>query len=269
MTSYTNHVDFRKISSAEIFISEPEPAWFGNDPNEPQNPNWTNSNWLKSRFHFSFAEWSGGRTRMGSLRVVNDDLIQPSRGFGTHGHRDMEIITYILKGGLTHQDSMGTEETLGRGSIQYMTAGTGVMHSEKNLSSNQELRLIQSWILPKSKGLNPRYGSFQGNNGNGNQRLNRWHHLVSDIGQNGQVQINQDFNLFVSEIDTQKSLSFELSQGRQAYAVCLEGSLKIKSMLLERHEACEIRGGNEPVRINFYGQKGEEKTHVLLYEMKD
>ena len=94
---------------------------------------------------------------MGSLRVVNDDLIQPARGFGTHGHRDMEIITYVLKGGLTHQDSMGTEETLGRGSIQYMTAGTGVMHSEKNLSSNQELRLIQSWILPKSKGLNPRY----------------------------------------------------------------------------------------------------------------
>ena len=75
---------------------------------------------------------------MGSLRVVNDDLIQPSRGFGTHGHRDMEIITYVLKGDLTHQDSMGTEETLGRGSIQYMTAGTGVMHSEKNLSSNQE-----------------------------------------------------------------------------------------------------------------------------------
>ena len=106
MTSYPNHVDFRKISAAEIFISEPEPAWFGNDPNEPQNPNWTNSNWLKSRFHFSFAEWAGGRTHMGSLRVVNDDLIQPARGFGTHGHRDMEIITYVLKGGLTHQDSM-------------------------------------------------------------------------------------------------------------------------------------------------------------------
>ena len=95
------------------------------------------------------------------------------------------------------------------------------------------------------------------------------HHLVSDIGQNGHVQINQDFNFFVSEVDAQKSLSFELSQGRQAYAVCVEGSLKIKSMLLERHEACEMRVGNEPVSINFDGQKGKEKTHVLLYEMKD
>ena len=99
-------------------------------------------NWLKSRFHFSFAEWHGGRNRFVCLRVVNDDLVQPSRGFGTHGHQDMEIITYILHGGLTHKDSMGSEETLGRGSVQFMTAGTGVMHSEYNIDPEQDLRFI-------------------------------------------------------------------------------------------------------------------------------
>ena len=140
----------KKISVADLFVSEPDPLWFGNVPNEPDHPCWTNKNWLKSRFHFSFAEWHGGRNRFGCLRVVNDDLVQPSRGFGTHGHQDMEIITYILHGGLTHKDSMGSEETLGRGSVQFMTAGTGVMHSEYNLDPEQDLRFIQSWILPRT-----------------------------------------------------------------------------------------------------------------------
>ena len=144
-----------KISVDDLFVSEPDPSWFGNGPNEPDHPCWTNKNWLKSRFHFSFAEWHGGRNRFRCMRVVNDDLVQPSRGFGTHGHQDMEIITYILHGGLTHKDSMGSEETLGRGSVQFMTAGTGVMHNEYNLDPEQDLRFIQSWILPRTQGLTP------------------------------------------------------------------------------------------------------------------
>lgn len=99
------------------------PAWFGNPGNE-NNPKWTNANWLKSRFHFSFAEYNNPKnSNFGVLRVMNDDLVQPSRGFGTHGHREMEICTYVVNGELTHKDSMGTQESLGKGSIQFMTAG--------------------------------------------------------------------------------------------------------------------------------------------------
>ena len=102
---------------------EPNPSWFGNPGNEATNPKWTNKNWLKSRFHFSFAEYSNPRnTGFGVLRVMNDDLVQPNRGFGEHPHRDTEICTYVVEGELTHADSMGTEETLSRGAIQFMVS---------------------------------------------------------------------------------------------------------------------------------------------------
>jgi Pirin len=102
-------------------IVEPNPAWFGNGPNDSANPSWTNKNWLKSRFHFSFAEYNNeDNTNFGVLRVLNDDLVQPRREFGEHPHRDVEICTYVVEGFLSHKDSMGTEETLGRGAVQFM-----------------------------------------------------------------------------------------------------------------------------------------------------
>merc|ERR1712159_863460 len=102
------------------------------------------------------------RSNFGVLRVMNDDLVQPARGFGTHPHRDMEIVTFVVRGSLSHQDSMGTQETLGRGSIQFMTAGRGVQHSEHNLHKSQDLRFIQMWLVPRSRGLQPSYGSLVG-----------------------------------------------------------------------------------------------------------
>ena len=107
----------RKVPHAKLFVSEPPPEWFGNpeNPSSGAAPGWNNDNWLKSRFHFSFAEYSnGGNDDYGVLRVMNDDLVQPGRGFGTHGHANMEICTYIVEGSLTHKDSMGTSETLGQ-----------------------------------------------------------------------------------------------------------------------------------------------------------
>ena len=119
--------NFRKIIEGKLGVSEPDPYRFGNKKNEVTNPNWTNTNWLKSRFHFSFAEYNNPRNQQfGVLRVMNDDLVQPDRGFGEHPHRDVEICTYVIEGSLTHKDSMGTSESLTRGSIQFMTAGTGV-----------------------------------------------------------------------------------------------------------------------------------------------
>ena len=151
----------RVIPNDSLYVSEPDPVWFGNarNPNEGDEPSWTNPNWLKSRFHFSFAEYMNyGNTNFGPLRVMNDDLVQPHRGFGMHGHRDAEILTYVVDGSLTHRDNIGTHETLGRGSLQFMTAGTGIRHSETNQGDNP-LRFIQTWIVPRVDGLKPKYGS--------------------------------------------------------------------------------------------------------------
>uniref|UniRef100_A0A7S2TL20 Pirin N-terminal domain-containing protein n=1 Tax=Lotharella oceanica TaxID=641309 RepID=A0A7S2TL20_9EUKA len=151
--------NLRYIPNSKLAVSEPEPAWFGN-PGNIDDTKWTNKNWLKSRFHFSFAEYTNyANTNFGVLRVMNDDLVQPKRGFGEHPHRDAEICTYVVHGQLTHQDSMGTKESLGKGSIQFMTAGTGVRHSEHNLH-NEPLRFIQMWLTPKAGGLKPNYGSM-------------------------------------------------------------------------------------------------------------
>lgn len=112
----------RVIPNDKLFVSEPEPQWFGNTGNAVNDPSWTNGNWLKSRFHFSFAEYNNfSNMNFGKIRVLNDDLVQPKRGFGTHPHANMEIVTYVVEGELTHADNMGTKESLGRGSIQFMT----------------------------------------------------------------------------------------------------------------------------------------------------
>ena len=109
----------------------------------------SNLGWLQSSFHFSFAEYYNPlNINFGSLRVINDDLIQPQSGFPTHPHRDMEIVTYLVSGKLTHKDSMGNERTLERGEVQYMSAGTGVYHSEFNMEENEDLRLFQIWVFP-------------------------------------------------------------------------------------------------------------------------
>jgi len=199
----------RKVPQERLFVSEPPPDWFGNPGNE-KSAKWTNGNWLKSRFHFSFAEYNTRKNaNFGVLRVMNDDLVQPARGFGTHPHRDMEICTYIVRGSLTHQDNMGTKETLGKGSIQFMTAGTGVRHSEHNLDKDNDLRFIQMWLNPNRGGLAPNYGSAVGA-GREALRLNKWDHMVSSVGAGDDtpVAINQDANIHVSEIEEGKSVEF-------------------------------------------------------------
>jgi len=212
----------RKVPKEKLAVSEPNPAWFGNSPNE-NKPNWNNKNWLKSRFHFSFAEYSNSRnTNFGVLRVMNDDLVQPRRGFGAHGHRDAEICTYIIDGQLTHKDSMGTAETLGRGAIQFMTAGRGVRHSEHN-RGDKPLRFIQMWLTPRSYGLAPNYGSATSSAGD---RTNKWLHLVGDVNDKATeppVQINTDANIFVTELAPNRSIALSVKAGRQAYCLMLEG----------------------------------------------
>lgn len=264
-------------------FEEPNPAWFGNAANEAKNPNWTNKNWLKSRFHFSFAEYSNPHnTNFGVLRVMNDDLVQPARGFGEHPHRDVEICTYVVRGELTHQDSMGTQETLSRGAIQFMTAGRGVRHSEHNLHKSDPLRFIQMWINTRTRGAKPNYGSFIGD---AVARRNQWAHLVSDsenpAAPSTPIKINQDANIHVTELDAGQTLSFEVAEGRQAYLLCMEGGVSLQgdgtSEQLDRHDAAEIFGPHTFTMTALSARTVEDDcetkdatcgAHVLLVEME-
>eukprot|EP00602_Paraphysomonas_sp_CaronLab_P012784 CAMPEP_0185042184 /NCGR_PEP_ID=MMETSP1103-20130426/42201_1 /TAXON_ID=36769 /ORGANISM="Paraphysomonas bandaiensis, Strain Caron Lab Isolate" /LENGTH=186 /DNA_ID=CAMNT_0027582207 /DNA_START=191 /DNA_END=751 /DNA_ORIENTATION=+ len=180
----------------------------------------------------------------GVLRVMNDDLVQPCRGFGEHPHRDVEICTYIVDGFLSHKDSMGTEETLTRGDIQFMTAGRGVVHSEHNLHETQPLRFIQIWINTRTRGLTPNYGSAAGDS---SLRTNKWHHMVSDVGSPAEtpIKINQDTNIYVTEISKDEKVTMQLSSGRQGYLLMIEGSACISvngdNETLDRHDGAEVK----------------------------
>jgi len=265
------------VPSSKLFVSEPDPSWFGNPGNPMSAPSWTNSNWLKSRFHFSFAEYRSHHNQaFGVLRVMNDDLVQPNRGFGTHPHRDMEIITYIVEGELTHKDSMGTEETLSRGSIQFMTAGTGVRHSEHNLNKEKPLRFIQTWIKPGSYGLPPNYGSCSGD---ALERKGKLQHLVSNVmdpSTSTPVEINQDCDAFATELAMGESVELDVPEGRMAYLLCVEGGVKLNDdTTLKRHDAAEITtagGSGGPVKLEATEtekvEDGSEVAHVLVFTMK-
>eukprot|EP00659_Diplonema_papillatum_P002167 gene2167-3320_t len=236
------------VPNAKLFVSEPSPRQFGNAPNPKQwsAAGWTAENWLTSRFHFNFAEYSNARNPpFGVLRVVNDDLVQPKRGFGTHPHRNVEIVTYVVAGELTHSDSQGNEETLGPGSVQYMSAGTGVSHSEAN-NGNVPVRFIQTWLTPARQNLHPNYGSYRAPEG----APEGWTHLVSDARQDraAPVGIHQDADMYSAVLPANASSVFSLKLGRQAYIVCLEGAVDLSAEAaphgasLVRHDAAEAYG---------------------------
>lgn len=257
----------RKVAESRLYVSEPDPRMFGNRGNEGNNPSWTNSNWLKSRFHFSFAEYnSRHNTNFGVLRVMNDDLVQPARGFGAHPHRDAEICTYVVRGALSHKDSQGNEETLGPGSIQFMTAGTGVTHSEHNHTPDQDLRFIQMWLTPRRRGLTPNYGSLAGTPDR--TPSNEWQHLVSDTtgSTSTPVQINTDANIFVATLTEGKHVQLPIGAARQAYLLCVEGGATIEqvgeTVQVVQHDAVEVHGTGELGVI-----AGPEGAHVLVVEM--
>jgi len=267
-------VSVKVVPQDKLYVSEPDPRWFGNGPNPPvQDPAWTDDNWLKSRFHFSFAEYRNpANSQFGVLRVMNDDLVQPRRGFGTHPHANMEIITYIVHGELTHEDSMGTKESLPRGSIQFMTAGTGVEHSEYN-HGEKPLRFIQTWILPLSRGLKPNYGSYVGDQ---NCHKNKLHHLVSNVkdpSTKTPVEINQELDGFASELELGQKVTHELGADKQAYLLCIEGGVSVNGKELKKYDACEIvvgGGAGGTVEIEATDVEDTEHgklAHILMFTM--
>ena len=214
--------------------------------------------WLKSKFHFSFAEYyNPDNINFGALRVINDDLVEAGTGFDTHPHRDMEIVSYVVNGELTHGDSMGNKNTLSRGHVQYMSAGTGVLHSEHNLG-DETLRFLQIWIVPDKKGYKPNYGDYKFN---WDGRKNKWLPIVSSQEGDAPIKLNQDANLFVLELDKDKEIDFKVSENRQAYLVQIEGTSAINDVALHMRDALEIT--EENIKI-----KAQETSHFLVVEMK-
>lgn len=225
---------------------------------ENKNMGRSNLGWLQSIFHFSFAEYYNPKNmNFGSLRVVNDDLVKSNTGFPTHPHKDMEIVSYVVKGDLTHGDSMGNENTLTRGQVQYMSAGTGVYHSEYNLGDNT-LRFLQIWILPDNTGYKPNYGDYRFT---WEERKNKWLHMVSSKSGNAPIKINQDFNIYSIELDSNEEINFPVNKGRQAYILQVEGSSSINEILLNERDAAEV------IEENIY-IKAKNTSHILVLEMK-
>jgi quercetin 2,3-dioxygenase len=214
--------------------------------------------WLKSIFHFSFSDYyNPNNMEFGALRVLNDDLINPGTGFDTHPHKNMEIISYVVKGELTHKDSMGNESKLYRGHIQYMSAGTGVEHSEFN-HSKPILRILQLWIKPDQLGYEPVYGEHRFN---WNDRKNTLLPLFSGKNGSAPVKINQDVNGFAIDLERRQKLNLEVLEGRQAYIVQIEGSSLINGITLNQRDAIEII--EENVLIKSLGD-----AHLLILDMK-
>lgn len=215
--------------------------------------------WLDSYFHFSFAEYQNpSNVRFGVLRVLNDDQVQPGTGFDTHPHQDFEIISYVVDGELTHADSMNNQRTLTRGQVQYMSAGSGITHSEHNLGENL-LRFLQIWIFPDKKGYTPNYGDYDFK---WEERINRWMPIASGDGDKCfPIQIHADIHAYAAEIEKGKELSFSVKAGRQAYLVLIEGEAEIGGIAMKQRDALEIKEED----IVIYSKKA---AHIILIEMK-
>lgn len=224
---------------------------------ESKNMGSSNLGWLKSKFHFSFAEYyNQDNMGFGVLRVINDDLVNSHTGFDTHPHRNMEIISYVIEGELTHGDSMGNKSTLKRGDVQYMSAGTGIQHSEHNVGE-KIARFLQIWVLPDRKGHVPNYGEYRFD---WNERKNKWLHMVSSNQGKAVIKVNQDVNISVLELEENNEMSYSVKLGRQAYLVQIEGCSNINGITLYERDAMEIVEENIEI-------KAELLSHFIIVEM--
>jgi redox-sensitive bicupin YhaK (pirin superfamily) len=181
--------------------------------------------WLESYHTFSFGDYYDPRyTGFADLRVINDDRVQPGKGFETHAHRDMEIITYVLEGTLAHKDSLGNGSLIQAGELQRMTAGTGIRHSEFNPSETETVHFLQIWIQPEKTGLTP---SYQQQAFKLSDRLRKWQLLVSRNGEKGSLSVNQDANLWAAILQAEQSLNYDIAPGRASWLQVTKGVLQV------------------------------------------
>jgi quercetin 2,3-dioxygenase len=220
----------------------------------------SNRGWLDSYFSFSFADYYDPN-HMGfrALRVINDDRIQPGQGFGPHGHRDMEIITYVLDGHLLHRDSMDERHILGPNEVQTMSAGTGIVHSEFNASETEEVHSIQIWILPEREDVTPSYQqiAFSPEEKQGRLRL-----LAGP--ESGATTIHQDAQLYVTQVSPQQSVTHKIAAGRAAWVQVVGGNVKLNGRELAEGDAAALTDETE-VAVSGSGNSGGE---VLLFDLR-
>ena len=215
--------------------------------------------WLDTYHTFSFDRYyDPNHVSFGSLRVINEDRVAPGHGFPTHSHRDMEIITYVLEGGLAHKDSMGNGSIIKPGEVQRMTAGTGVAHSEANPSAEEPIHLLQIWIMPKAQGLEPGYEQkmFADDVKHGRLCL-----IASGNGRDGSVTINQDADVYASKLDAGQSVTHSLDGKRQAWVQVARGGVTLNGVELKQGDGAAI-SDEETLEI-----AGREPSEVLLFDM--
>jgi redox-sensitive bicupin YhaK (pirin superfamily) len=215
--------------------------------------------WLKSFHTFSFAdyydpEWMG----YGPLRVINDDRVAPGEGFGKHGHRDMEILTYILSGALEHRDSMGNGSVIRSGDVQRMSAGTGVTHSEFNPSASEEVHFLQIWILPEAQRLAPGYQEkhFAAAAKRGRLRL-----IAARDGEEGALVIHQQARVYAGLLDGAERAEFRVAPGRRAWLQVARGALSVDDVRLSAGDGARTAG---PAPLTLHGGSDAE---VLLFDL--
>ena len=217
--------------------------------------------WLDSYFTFSFGEYyDPDHIQFGYLRVINEDRIKPSMGFGTHPHRDMEIITVMLEGELAHKDSMGNGSVIKKGDIQKMTAGSGIMHSEFNNSDSVEAHLLQIWITPNRMGLTPGYEQISINDLDNTDEIKLIASGKVNKG-NGIIKINQDIELFLGRLDKNRKVEFSTEDSNKIWIQLISGQMSINGKELSAGDGAAI---TESDILNI---ESKEKSEFLIFEM--
>lgn len=218
-----------------------------------------NHGWLDTNHTFSFADYHDP-DHMGfrDLRVINEDRVQPGAGFGTHGHRDMEILSYVLEGGLEHRDSLGNGGVVRPGEVQRMSAGTGVRHSESNASKSDPLHFLQIWVQPSRSGLDPGYEQklFPLE-----ERRNRLRLIASPDGVDGSLKINQDVRLFTAVLDRGENAEYQFDRGRYGWLQVARGQVELNGQTLRESDGAAISDETALTMI------GNGKSEILLFDL--
>ena len=218
-----------------------------------------NHGWLDTYHTFSFANYfDPEHTHFRALRVINEDWVDPARGFPTHPHNDMEILTYILEGELKHEDSMGNGSVIRPGQIQTMTAGTGITHSEYNPSPDNPVHLLQIWMMPEEKGLTPGYGEYTFDT---EARKNNLQLIASRDGRNSSAVIHQDLSLYTTLLAPGETVEHPLAPDRHAWVQVVSGKIKLNGLDLEAGDGAAV---SEEKLLTLAGQ---EEAEVLLFDL--
>ncbi len=218
-----------------------------------------NHGWLDSHHSFSFANYYDPE-HMGfrALRVINEDVIAPGMGFGTHGHHDMEIVTYVTEGALEHRDSMGEHSIIRPGEVQRMTAGTGIRHSEFNASRSEAVKLLQIWLLPAEEGLEPGYEQKLFADA---EKHNRLRLVAAPDGRDGALTIHQDVALYAGKFDAGAGVGFPLRAGRGAWVQMIDGRIRLNGQPLQAGDGAAFEA------VDSLDIVADEASEFLLFDL--